>query len=234
MTVTAGPARTRRPRWSSWTVSCAGLPRPHTPQAPRCLPWLPSNWARTGSPFTSAALPSSRPPWEGTPDQAHWHCATDVDLDDLGPTPGYVEAPYPLLVTIGESIDGSLWLLNCESSAPHHHRRRRPRPRLRPTRHRPAGRQPVVARRGGRLHRRRRRSGRVSTRGSATTRPARPTPPSRPRSWRTRWLWSTAPPSRAPTSPPDAPGRSTTTWAEPDAAAGRGRRGTRRPAGVGA
>ena len=53
-------------------------------------------------------------PWEGTPDQAHWHCSTDVDLDDLGPTPGYVEAPYPLLVTIGESADGSIWLLNCE------------------------------------------------------------------------------------------------------------------------
>ncbi len=53
-------------------------------------------------------------PWEGTPDQAHWHCSTDVDLDELGPTPGYVEAPYPLLVTIGESTDGSLWLLNCE------------------------------------------------------------------------------------------------------------------------
>lgn len=55
-----------------------------------------------------------RTPWEGTPDQAHWHCSTDVDLDDLGPTPGYVEAPYPLLVTIGESADGSIWLVNCE------------------------------------------------------------------------------------------------------------------------
>jgi nucleoid-associated protein YgaU len=53
-------------------------------------------------------------PWQGTPDRAHWHCTTDVDPAELGPDPGYVEAPYPLLVTIGEGDDGSLWLLNCE------------------------------------------------------------------------------------------------------------------------
>jgi len=58
-----------------------------------------------------AELPA---PWAGTPDRTHWHCATDVDLDDLGPAPGFVEAPYPLLVTIGESDEGSVWLLNCE------------------------------------------------------------------------------------------------------------------------
>jgi nucleoid-associated protein YgaU len=59
----------------------------------------------------AADLPA---PWQGTPDRAHWHCTTDVDPAELGPDPGYVEAPYPLLVTIGEGDDGSLWLLNCE------------------------------------------------------------------------------------------------------------------------
>jgi hypothetical protein len=59
----------------------------------------------------AADLPA---PWQGTPDRAHWHCAIDVDPAELGPDPGYVEAPYPLLVTIGEGDDGSLWLLNCE------------------------------------------------------------------------------------------------------------------------
>jgi len=53
-------------------------------------------------------------PWQGTPDQAHWHCTTDVDPAQLGPEPGHVEAPYPLLVTVGEGADGSIWLLNCE------------------------------------------------------------------------------------------------------------------------
>ena len=53
-------------------------------------------------------------PWIGSPDQTHWHVSTDVDVDDLGPNTGYVEAPYPLLVTIGTSDTGETWLLNCE------------------------------------------------------------------------------------------------------------------------
>lgn len=53
-------------------------------------------------------------PWAGTPDRLHWRRARDsavgpdTDLFDDQP------APYPLLVTIGTSDDGHLWLLNCE------------------------------------------------------------------------------------------------------------------------
>jgi len=59
-------------------------------------------------------------PWEGTADQMHWRCATDVDLDDLGPAIDELvdqPAPYPMLVTIGSSDDGDVWLLNCEEMA---------------------------------------------------------------------------------------------------------------------
>jgi LysM repeat protein len=58
-----------------------------------------------------AELPA---PWAGSPDQTHWHVGTDVEAKDLGPDPGYVEPPYPLLVTIGASDTGETWLLNCE------------------------------------------------------------------------------------------------------------------------
>ena len=56
-------------------------------------------------------------PWEGTPDRLHWHCTTHLEVDDLGPRTGWVEAPYPLLVTIGHTDDGAMWLLNCEELA---------------------------------------------------------------------------------------------------------------------
>ena len=53
-------------------------------------------------------------PWQGTPDRLHWHCTTKRAADELGPHTGWVEAPYPLLVTIGHTDDGGMWLLNCE------------------------------------------------------------------------------------------------------------------------
>ena len=59
-------------------------------------------------------------PWEGTADGMHWRCRTDVDLDDLGPELEELvdqPAPYPMLVTIGSSDDGDVWLLNCEELA---------------------------------------------------------------------------------------------------------------------
>lgn len=58
-----------------------------------------------------ATVPS---PWVGSPDQTHWHVSTDTAFDELGPDPDSVEAPYPLLATIGMSDEGETWLLNCE------------------------------------------------------------------------------------------------------------------------
>jgi nucleoid-associated protein YgaU len=59
-------------------------------------------------------------PWEGSPDRLHWSCSNGAAVEELGPDYGWVEAPYPLLVTIGVDdrgdVDGGgdLWLLNCE------------------------------------------------------------------------------------------------------------------------
>lgn len=53
-------------------------------------------------------------PWVGSLDRTHWHVTTDTDVDELGPETGNVEAPYPLLATIGMSDAGETWLLNCE------------------------------------------------------------------------------------------------------------------------
>ena len=182
------------------TAHAAGTPMPR---------WQPSSWALTGSPCTSAAPPSLRhrgrapltrptaPRHRRRPRRPRPH--PRLRRGAL-PAPGHHRREHRR-----QHLAAQLR----RARHPHHHRRRRPRPRLRPTRHRPAGRQPVVARLDSSIGIAAEAA--VSTRGSATTRPARPTPPSRPRSWWTRWLWSTAPPSRAPTSPPDAPGRSTTT-----------------------
>lgn len=59
----------------------------------------------------NADLPA---PWQGTPDCLHWHVPTATDLNDLGPFSEEIDPPYPLLVTIGQSDAGELWLLNCE------------------------------------------------------------------------------------------------------------------------
>lgn len=59
----------------------------------------------------TAELPE---PWHGTPDRLHWHVPTATDINDLGPLSEETDPPYPLLVTIGQSDTGELWLLNCE------------------------------------------------------------------------------------------------------------------------
>lgn len=53
-------------------------------------------------------------PWQPTPDRLHWHVPTSLPVEDLGELSDEADAPYPLLVTIGEGDDGALWLLNCE------------------------------------------------------------------------------------------------------------------------
>ena len=53
-------------------------------------------------------------PWQPTPDRLHWHVPGGLPVDHLGDLSDEADAPYPLLVTIGEGDDGALWLLNCE------------------------------------------------------------------------------------------------------------------------
>lgn len=88
------------------------------------------------------SAPSDLPsPWTGSSDRTHWHIngpRTDLDEGsgsglgglDHGPSTGEnghersadgsgsdapdLEAPYPLLVTIGTSDTGETWMLNCE------------------------------------------------------------------------------------------------------------------------
>ncbi len=77
----------------------------------------------------AADLPA---PWHGTTDRTHWHidgpsldtAAADETVSGQssdGPKPDArhlgvedLEAPYPLLVTIGTSDTGETWMLNCE------------------------------------------------------------------------------------------------------------------------
>ncbi|QLQ09873.1 MAG: LysM peptidoglycan-binding domain-containing protein [Nocardioidaceae bacterium] len=53
-------------------------------------------------------------PWQPTPDRLHWHVPASVPVEDLGTLSEEADAPYPLLVTIGQADSGELWLLNCE------------------------------------------------------------------------------------------------------------------------
>jgi nucleoid-associated protein YgaU len=59
----------------------------------------------------AADLPA---PWQPTPDRLHWRIPTSLPVEDLGELSDEADAPYPLLVTIGEGDHGALWLLNCE------------------------------------------------------------------------------------------------------------------------
>ncbi|WP_172826081.1 LysM peptidoglycan-binding domain-containing protein [Friedmanniella luteola] len=55
-------------------------------------------------------------PWQACDDQPSWRLPASTDLDTVGPTVLDQPAPYPLLVTIGASDDGAVWLLNCEQA----------------------------------------------------------------------------------------------------------------------
>ena len=56
-------------------------------------------------------------PWRGSVDQVHWTLPAGADLSAVGPIVPDQPAPYPLLVTIGASDDGNVWLLNIEDLA---------------------------------------------------------------------------------------------------------------------
>ena len=53
-------------------------------------------------------------PWQGCADRLHWRLPAEADLLAAGPMVGDRPAPYPLLVTIGTSDEGTVWLLNVE------------------------------------------------------------------------------------------------------------------------
>ncbi len=53
-------------------------------------------------------------PWECSEDHLHWKLPAGTPPDEVGPTEPDQPAPYPLLVSIGASDDGGLWLLNVE------------------------------------------------------------------------------------------------------------------------
>lgn len=56
-------------------------------------------------------------PWHGSVDQLHWTLPAGAALAAVGPMAVDQPAPYPLLVTIGSSDDGNVWLLNIEDLA---------------------------------------------------------------------------------------------------------------------
>lgn len=66
-----------------------------------------------------ALLPA---PWgDAAGDRLHWRAATDeAELTRVGVLEDgldALDAPYPLLVTVGSTSDGDVWLLNCEELA---------------------------------------------------------------------------------------------------------------------
>ena len=60
---------------------------------------------------SAAALPA---PWSDQGNQTRWSLPADTDPADLGEMVPDQPAPYPLLVTIGTSDTGHVWLYNCE------------------------------------------------------------------------------------------------------------------------
>ena len=56
-------------------------------------------------------------PWTDTQAGHTWHLDAATPLDDVGPDIPDQPAPYPLLVTIGQSDEGKQWLLNIENQA---------------------------------------------------------------------------------------------------------------------
>lgn len=59
--------------------------------------------------------PLSAPaPWQGSEDHKRWTLSGETDLDEIGPQAPDLEAPWPLLVTIGRRDGRPWWLLNVE------------------------------------------------------------------------------------------------------------------------
>ncbi|MCK5891703.1 LysM peptidoglycan-binding domain-containing protein [Aeromicrobium sp.] len=56
-------------------------------------------------------------PWSTSHDRHTWSLNRTTELDAVGPDPIDDPSPWPLLVTIGSTIGGSVWLLNLEGQA---------------------------------------------------------------------------------------------------------------------
>ena len=63
---------------------------------------------------SAADLPT---PWTSQDNRTRWSLPVDTDPADLGKMVPDQPAPYPLLVTIGTSDTGHVWLYNCEDLA---------------------------------------------------------------------------------------------------------------------
>ncbi len=154
-------------------------------------------------------------PWQPTPDRLHWHVPTSLDPEDFGELSDEADAPYPLLVTIGEGDDGACGCSTAKSSAPSPSPETPTAPATSPATSSPSS--PSTP-------------GRSASRSTASASPPRPNPsatastttpppprppPPPPRHWPTPSPWSTAPPATTPTSPPAAPASTTTTSGPP-------------------
>ena len=89
-----------------------------TPQPTcRCPPWPPLEISRRHLTLHLRAAADLPAPWSDQGNRTRWSLPVDTDPADLGELVPDQPAPYPLLVTIGTSDTGHVWLYNCEDLA---------------------------------------------------------------------------------------------------------------------
>lgn len=83
----------------------------HQARTQAAMPPLVAVEVRRGRPLLHFAVEVELdPPWQAIQDSRSWHLPSDWREG----TSGWVEAPYPLLVSVGEDATGGQWLLNLE------------------------------------------------------------------------------------------------------------------------